>query len=149
MLKLLNTGAKPQLVPLETWPPTHAHALPLHTAPITEQTQALPTCVVLGWQLAEMATAPELALPQGLVAVASQVELPAFGAGMMAAPPAGGTKLAKSGLSPVQVTVAESAPEPPMFQLAVWFELSTMTEGGAMLKEPKEGGNPQLVALVT
>ncbi len=119
MVKLLNVGAKPQLVPLETWPPTHSQAAPVQTAPVTEQTQAGPTRVVLGWQLAEIATGAELVVPQSFVAVAVQVVLPAFGAGKTALPPAGGTRPANVGLSPTQLMVAVMVPEPPMAQSTV------------------------------
>lgn len=123
--------------------------MPVQTAPEIEQTQALPTCVVLGWQLAVTATGAELVVPQAFVAVAMQVVLPAFVAGKAPDPLAAGTKLPESGLSPVQLMVAVMAPEPEIAQVTVWEPVPTTTLAGVMVKVPKEGGKPQLVALAT
>jgi hypothetical protein len=57
--------------------------------------------------------------------------------------------LTESGLAPVQLIVAETAPEPEMLQLAAWPPGPALTIGGVMVKTSNDGGNPQLVALAT
>lgn len=118
MLKLVKAGGKPQLTPLDTWPPTHSHWLPVQTAPDTLQTQALPTRVALEWQLAESGIALEFLVPQPLLAVTVQTVLPGLVAGMMPLL-VNGAKLTEIGLSPVQLSVAVTVPEPLMSQVAV------------------------------
>ncbi len=100
----------------------------------------------MDWAVSEIVT--EVVVPQGLVAVAEQTVLPGFGAGTTPLL-VSGTKLAKSGLAPVQLSVAVTAPDPEMLQFAAWPVGPALTIAGVMLKTSNDGGNPQLVALGT